>query len=87
MLSLDDCIAFSGLTSEQVDAVACFKHVPPIIAAEWAEEALESVEGVVQVEHMLEAEATLAADHHLADADDWKHGLDDFRQAHPELAR
>ncbi|WP_173974508.1 hypothetical protein [Magnetospirillum sp. LM-5] len=85
MLSLVDCIAFSGLTPEQVDSVACFKHIPTIVAAEWAEEVLDRPDGPAEIEAVLEAEAKLACDHHLAIAADCAHGLCEFRLAHPEL--
>ena len=34
MLTLQDCIALSGLTREEVDAIAEHEHLPQIIAAE-----------------------------------------------------
>ncbi len=34
MLSLEDCIALSDLTPEEVDAIAEHEHLPEIIAAE-----------------------------------------------------
>ena len=61
MLSLEDCIAFSGLTPDQLDAVACHKHLPPIVAAEWAEGALETQCGCSDVEHIVAAEVAFAA--------------------------
>lgn len=85
MLSLVDCIAFSGLTPDQLEAVSCAKHVPVIVAAEWAETALESLDGTHEVEAVLAAEAHLAAAHHLACAGSWDKALDEFRRQHPEL--
>ena len=85
MLSLVDCIAFSGLTPDQLQAVACHKHVPVIVAAEWAENALDSLDGTHEVETALVEEAQLAADHHLACADCWDRALAEFRREHPEL--
>lgn len=82
MLALIDCIAFSGLSPDQVDAVACYKHVPVIVAAEWAEGALEDQRGVEEVEDMLASEAMLAAEHHLACAECWSQALDEFRHDH-----
>lgn len=82
MLSLVDCIAFSGLTPEQLDAVACYKHVPTIVAAEWAETTLDSPKGCAEVEAMLAAEAKLAHAHHLACAEAWDRGLEEFRREH-----
>lgn len=83
MLSLTDCVAFSGLTPEQLDAVACFKHVPTVVAAEWAETVLDQPDGCAQVEAALEAEVKLAHDHHLTSETAWEHGLEDFRADHP----
>lgn len=34
MLTLEDCIALSDLTSEEVDAIAEHEHLPAVIAAE-----------------------------------------------------
>jgi hypothetical protein len=86
MLSLEDCIAFSGLTPDQVEAVACFKHVPVIVAAEWAETALDSRDGTHEVETALAEEARIAASHHLACAGCRDKALAEFRHQHPELA-
>lgn len=85
MLSLVDCIAFSGLTPDQLEAVACHKHVPVIVAAEWAETALDSSDGTHEVEIALAEEARLAASHHLDCAESWDRALDEFRRQHPEL--
>lgn len=85
MLSMVDCIAFSGLTPDQLEAVACHKHVPVIVAAEWAETALDTPDGPHEVETVLAEEAQLAADHHLACAECWDKALSEFRTQHPEL--
>ncbi|HLO75248.1 MAG TPA: hypothetical protein VK196_02175 [Magnetospirillum sp.] len=85
MLSLVDCIAFSGLTPDQLEAVACHKHVPVIVAAEWAETALDSFEGTHEVEVALAEEARLAAAHHLDCAACRDKALGEFRRQHPEL--
>lgn len=79
MLSLTDCVAFSGLTPDQLDAVACFKHVPTVVAAEWAETVLEQPDGCEQVEAVLDAEVRLAHDHHLPTEQAWEQGLQEFR--------
>ena len=34
MLSLEDCIAMSDLTAEEIEAIAMHEHIPVIIAAE-----------------------------------------------------
>lgn len=83
MLSLEDCVAFSGLTPEQLDAVACFKHVPPVVAAEWAESVLEDCDGEATVEQALEAESRRAHARHLSSEQSCDHALDQFRRDHP----
>jgi len=83
MLSLIDCIGFSGLTQDQLCAVATYKHLPPIVAAEWAETALETPYGCVEVEHMLEEEASLASRRHRDCARAWNAALEEFRRDHP----
>jgi len=85
MLSLVDCIAFSGLTPDQLEAVACHKHVPVIVAAEWAETILDQPHGAEQVEDMLASEAKVASAHHLARAECWTRALAEFHTMHPEL--
>jgi len=80
MLSLVDCIAFSGLTPDQVDAVACHKHLPAIIAAEWAGKALETAEGRDLVEAVLISELAHAHAHHRACEAAWSAALADFRR-------
>lgn len=34
MLTLEDCIALSGLTEEEIDAIAEHEHLPEIVATE-----------------------------------------------------
>lgn len=86
MLSLVDCIAFSGLTPDQLEAVACYKHVPVIVAAEWAETELDKPHGAEKVEDMLASEVMVANEHHLSCAASWVRALAEFHVSHPELA-
>ncbi len=83
MLSLEDCIAFSGLTREQLDAVACHEHLPLIVVAEWAETILEQEDGCIVVEAILAAEVRAAGIHHPDHRDQWRRALADFRRTHP----
>lgn len=83
MLTLEDCIAFSGLTGDQVDAVARHRHIPAIVAAEWAECLLATEDGCNAVEAALIEEAVRATAHHRACAGAWCRGLAEFRHAHP----
>jgi hypothetical protein len=34
MITIDDCIGLSGLTEDEVDAIAEHEHLPEIVAAE-----------------------------------------------------
>ena len=45
MLALEDCIALSGLTREEVDAIAEHEHLPQIIATELGHYLLQLPEG------------------------------------------
>lgn len=82
MLSLEDCIAFSGLTAEQLDAVACHEHLPLIIVAEWAEAVLEAEDGCTRVAAILAEEVATAAIHHQDRRAAWAQGLEEFRRDH-----
>ncbi len=63
MLTLEDCIGFSGLTSEQVEAIAHHEHLSMILAAELAENLLESPKGVALVEAILNDEVAYCQTH------------------------
>jgi hypothetical protein len=83
MLSLDDCIAFCGLTREQLDAVACHQHLPLIVVAEWAETVMDQEDGALVVEAILVEEVDAAPMHHPAHRDAWGRGLAEFRRTYP----
>ncbi|BAE51702.1 hypothetical protein [Paramagnetospirillum magneticum] len=82
MLSLEDCIAFSGLTAEQLDAVACHEHLPLIVVAEWAETVLAAEDGCAKVAAILAEEVEAAVIHHKDRLGDWAHGLEEFLREH-----
>ena len=46
MLSLDDCIAMSGLTEEEVAIVAEHEHLSLIVAAQFGHSLLKTAKGV-----------------------------------------
>lgn len=84
MLTLQDCIAFSGLTPDQLDAIARHQHLPAVIAAEWAETVLESEDGVRLVEAVLLEEVACARAAGKRDlAERLRRGLDEFQHDHP----
>lgn len=83
MLSLEDCIGFSGLTPDQLDAVAHRRHLPAVIAAEWAEMVLEGPDGARTIEAVLAEELDCARRHR--DARSTRRCLEalaDFRRHH-----
>lgn len=53
MLSLEDCIALSGLTEEEILAIAEHEHIPEISAAEMANYLARSPEGELCIKSMI----------------------------------
>jgi hypothetical protein len=53
MITLNDCIAFLGLTEEEIDAIAEHEHVPAMIATELAAYMLESEDGERMIRRMI----------------------------------
>ena len=45
MLTLEDCIALSDLTKEEIDAIAEHEHLPTVIAAELGSYLVHTAEG------------------------------------------
>ena len=85
MLTLQDCIALSDLTEEEVDAIAEHEHCPEIIAAELGNYLIHSPEGVPMLKRII------ADDIHAArEREDWGHAvklrmvLRHFIETHPE---
>ncbi|MEO5374815.1 MAG: hypothetical protein H7840_11130 [Alphaproteobacteria bacterium] len=84
MLQLTDCVAFSGLTDPQLEAVATHKHMPMIIAAGWAENMVCCEEGCVMIEGMIEEEIACACAHGSREcAERYRAGLVEFHRDHP----
>jgi hypothetical protein len=82
MLTLTDCVAFSGLTRDQLEAVADHQHLPTILAAEWAETMLERIEGWRLVEAVLTEEASIASCRGDGEcANRYRSGLEEFRRS------
>lgn len=53
MITLEDCIAFSGLSEEEVLAIAEHEHVPEIAAAALAEYLLKQRHGEDKIHKMI----------------------------------
>lgn len=85
MITLEDCIAFCGLTEAEVMAIAEHEHVPEMVAAALAETLLKQRRGVDKI-HCMIVEDIRAALHR----GDRKHAselfaaLRHFLAAHPE---
>lgn len=53
MLSLEDCIALSGLTEDEVLAIARHEHIPEIAAAELGNYLSHSADGRLAIKSMI----------------------------------
>ncbi len=60
MITLEDCIAFSGLTEEEVLAIAEHEHIPEIAAAALAEHLLQQNGGADKIRQMMVEDIRLA---------------------------
>ncbi len=85
MISLEDCIAFSGLTEEEVLAIAEHEHVPEIVATALAQYLLQTAHGLERVRDMIiddirEAQARGDAPHVRT----LLHVLHHFLKTHPD---
>jgi len=87
MISLEDCIAFSGLTEEEVLAIAEHEHLPEIAATALAEYLLSGERGAEQVRDMIVDDIREAQ--HRADkahVQTLLHVLHHFLKTHPEVS-
>ena len=88
MITLEDCIAFCGLTREEVAALAEHEHIPEIAAAALAEFLLKQRRGPEKIHEMI-VEDIRAALHR----GDRKHAhelfgaLRHYLATHPECSR
>jgi len=85
MITLEDCIAFCGLTEEEVLAIGEHEHIPEIAAAALAEYLLSQDHGTERVRNMIiddvrQAQRCGDRDHVLT----LLHVLRHFLKAHPE---
>ena len=88
MLTLEDCIAFSDLTKEEVDAIAEHECLPEILAAELGHYLVHSPDGAPRIKRIILddiAAATACRDHrHAAKL---KLVLRHFIETHPNHRR
>ena len=53
MLSLEDCLEFSDLPTDQIEAIARHEHVPMVVAAEMGCQLLKTAQGIACLECMI----------------------------------
>jgi hypothetical protein len=69
MITIEDCLALSDLTREEIDAIAEHEHLPEIIAAELGSYLAHRPEGIRHICGMIRddiAAANLRGDHRRA---------------------
>src|SRR5262245_22096770 len=86
MISLEDCIALSGLTEKQVLAIAEHEQIPEIAAAALAQYLLKEEQGLEKVRDMIvddvrQAQRRQDKEHTLS----LLHVLHHFLKSHPEV--
>lgn len=87
MLTLDDCIAFSGLTESEVRAIAEHERVTDIVAAELGCNLLRTRRGVRAIRRMIVDDIRAARDcGDRAHARELKQVLFGFGRAHRSVA-
>jgi len=53
MLTYEDCIGVSGLTDEEVDAIAEHEHVPAMVALEYGRYLMEGPDGARRLQRII----------------------------------
>ncbi len=88
MVTLEDCIAFSGLTEAEVLALAEHEHIPEIAAAALAEYLLKQRHGADKI-HTMITEDIRAALHRgdRAHARELFSALRHFLETHPDQCK
>ena len=86
MITLEDCLAMSGLTKEDIDAIAEHEHLPEIIAAELGSYLTYRPDGAREIRRMIRddiAAANLRGD--VRHAAQLRRVLLHFCREHPEV--
>ncbi|HEY5764285.1 MAG TPA: hypothetical protein VIS73_13835 [Rhodocyclaceae bacterium] len=85
MLSLDECMDFCGLDSEEVEGIAAHEHLPLIVAAELGYQMLQTTEGIAALQAMLLDNIEIARCHgESSRADEYAKIYRHFVAAHPD---
>jgi hypothetical protein len=61
MVSLSDCIAFSGMESDEIRAIARYEHVSEVVAAGLCSSLIYSRSGIQRLRRMVQRDAEQAA--------------------------
>lgn len=85
MLSLQECLDFSGLSEEEIDAIAEHEHVPEIVAAEIGATLLQTHAGVCLLRlYLAESIEHARCRGQFDKATRLEHLLRRFGEAHPQ---
>ena len=83
MITIEDCIGMSGLTKEEVDAIAEHEHLPEIVATELGSYLVATEAGQSEIRRMIEDDIAQAKAHgHHGRAAVLKLALCHFLQEH-----
>lgn len=83
MLSIEDCIAMSELTADEVAAIAEHEHIPEIVAAEMGSYMMLSADGSACLQRFILDDIAVAQAHgHVEHAAKLKLVLKHFADAH-----
>jgi hypothetical protein len=86
MITLEDCIAFCGLTEEEVLALAEHEHIPEIVAAGLAHKLMKQRHGAEKVRSMIVEDIRAALKRgDRRHAQELFAALRHFLNAHPEM--
>ena len=84
MLCLEDCLDFSELDNDEVEAIAEHEHIPLICAAELGCELLKTPVGVMQLHTMVLDDFNNALEHgHIEHANELARTYQHLRDTHP----
>jgi hypothetical protein len=62
MITIEDCIGLSGLTEEEIDAIAEHEHLPEIVAAELGSYLVATETGQAEIRRMIEEDIAEAVE-------------------------
>lgn len=84
MLCLEDCLDFSDLDTDEVEAIAEHEHIPMICAAELGCELLKSPDGIRRLHSMVIDDFQSAIEHgHVEQAGHWALTYQHLQATHP----